>query len=262
MSIDPSIFPEISDAEIERRATELLWDYYDKSGRPEQFPVPVEVIAEQHLGYDIDIVDDGLFSDPDYLGGIIFDRAVIQVNAAVEAHEGRYNFTLAHEIGHHVLHRERYLAARDGEPCDILCRETGEKPLIEAQADRFAAALLMPAAAVTRVVQEYPFRRVTSAAGLRAMAAKVIQRGGFTNVSNTAMANRLSTSVMRERPSTRQARSMTSPGDPGIGSGAPCRGVYRTRSGASIAASAVAGSVPAAPGIADPSSPRALPSPR
>jgi hypothetical protein len=191
VSIDTSIFPEISDAEIERRATELLWDYYDKSGRKEQFPVPVEVIAEQHLGYDIDIVDDGLFSDPDYLGGIIFDRAIIQVNAAVEAHEGRYNFTLAHEIGHHVLHRERYLAARDGEPCDILCRETGEKPLIEAQADRFAAALLMPAAAVTRVVQEYPFRRVTSAAGLRAMAAKVIQRGGFTNVSNTAMANRL-----------------------------------------------------------------------
>ena len=191
MRVDSSIFPQISGDEIERLATELLWDYYDKSGREERFPVPVEVIAEQHLGYDIDIVDDGLFSDPDYLGGIIFDKHLIQVNASVEAHEGRYNFTLAHEIGHHVLHREIYLAARDDEPCEILCRETGEKPLIEAQADRFAAALLMPAAAVTRVVQEYPFRRVTTAAGLRAMAAKVIQRGGFTNVSNTAMANRL-----------------------------------------------------------------------
>ena len=191
MSIDLSLFPALSSDDIERRAAELLWDYYDKSGRKEQFPVPVEVIAEQHLGYDIDIVDDGLFSDPDYLGGIIFDQNLIQVNASVEAHEGRYNFTLAHEIGHHVLHREIYLAARDDQPCEILCRETGEKPLIETQADRFAAALLMPAEAVTRVVQEYPFRRVTSPAGLRAMAAKVIQRGGFTNVSNTAMANRL-----------------------------------------------------------------------
>jgi IrrE N-terminal-like domain len=193
VSVDPSLFPELSGDAIECHASQLLWDYYEQSGRQEQFPVPVEVIAEQHLGYDIDIVDDGLFSDPDYLGGILFDRNVIQVNAAVETHEGRYNFTLAHEIGHHVLHRELYLAARDGEPCDILCRETGEKPLIESQADRFAAALLMPEQVVRRTVEEYPFRRVTSVKGLRVMAAKVIQRGGFSNVSNTAMANRLIT---------------------------------------------------------------------
>lgn len=191
--IDLAIFPELSDNLIERQAADLLADYYVVSGREESLPVPVEVIAEQHLGYDIDIVDDGLFSDPDYLGGIIFDRNVIQVNAAVEVHEGRYNFTLAHEIGHHVLHRELYLAARDGEPCDILCRDTGKKPLIESQADRFAAALLMPEYAVRRTVEEYPFRRVTSVKGLRAMSAKVIQRGGFSNVSNTAMANRLIT---------------------------------------------------------------------
>ena len=191
MTVDLTIFPELAEELIERQAAELLADYYAASGKETSLPVPVEVIAEQHLGYDIDICDDGLFSDPDYLGGIIFDRNVIQINATVEAHEGRYNFTLAHEIGHHVLHRERYLAARDGDPCDILCRETGDKPLIEAQADRFAAALLMPAHAVKCTVEEYPFKRVTSVKGLRAMAAKVIQRGGFGNVSNTAMVNRL-----------------------------------------------------------------------
>lgn len=191
MNVDLSLFPELSADDIERKASDLLADYYRGSDRPEELPVPVEVIAEQYLGYDIDIVDDGLFSDPDYLGGIIFDRNLIQVNAAVEANEGRYNFTLAHEIGHHVLHREIYLAARDDQPCEILCREMGEKPLIESQADRFAAALLMPAEAVIRVVQEHSFRRVTSPGGLRAKASKVIQLGGFTNVSNTAMANRL-----------------------------------------------------------------------
>jgi len=193
VSADLALFPELSDKEIQRRADVLRWQYYDANGLEEQFPIPVEVIAEQHLGYDIDILDDGLFSDPDYLGGIIFDQHVIQVNATVEAHEGRYNFTLAHEIGHHVLHREIYLDARGTEPCDIMCRETGEKPLVEVQADRFAAALLMPAHAVSRTVEEYPFRRVTSVRGLRAMAAKVIQLGGFGNVSNTAMANRLVT---------------------------------------------------------------------
>ena len=191
MSVDLSLFPELSADHIERKAADLLADYYQGCDRQEKLPVPVEVIAEQYLGYDIDIVDDGLFSDPDYLGGIIFDRNLIQVNAAVEANEGRYNFTLAHEIGHHVLHRDIYLAARDDQPCEILCREMGEKPLIEYQADRFAAALLMPAEAVIRVAQEHPFRRVTSPGGLRAKAAKVIQLGGFTNVSNTAMANRL-----------------------------------------------------------------------
>ena len=192
MSVDLSLFPGLSADAIERKAADLLADYYRDSDRVEKLPIPVEVIAEQHLGYDIDIVDDGLFSDPDYLGGIIFDRNLIQINAAVEEHEGRYNFTLAHEIGHHVLHREIYLAARDGKHCEIMCRESGQKPLIEAQADRFAAALLMPAEAVGRIVEEgYATKEAKSVAGLRGIAASIIKDGEFTNVSNTAMVNRL-----------------------------------------------------------------------
>ena len=65
MGVDLSLFPALNSDYIERQASQLLRDYYDQSGREEQFPVPVEVIAEQHLGYDIEIVDDGLFSDPD-----------------------------------------------------------------------------------------------------------------------------------------------------------------------------------------------------
>jgi len=191
VSVPPS-FPELSADVIERKAADLLSEYYRGSGRAEKLPVPVEVIAEQHLGYDIDIVDDGLFSDPDYLGGIIFDRKLIQVNATVEAHEGRYNFTLAHEIGHHVLHRDIYLAARDGKHCEVMCRETGEKPLIEVQADRSAAALLMPADAVARIVdQQHASTEAKSVAALRGIASSIIKAGNFTNVSNTAMVNRL-----------------------------------------------------------------------
>ena len=83
------------------------------------------------LGYEIEISDEGLFADPDYLGGIVFSENLIQVNASVEANEGRYNFTIAHELGHHVLHREIYLGASSDNASNILCRDTFEKPLIE-----------------------------------------------------------------------------------------------------------------------------------
>ncbi len=190
MPAEPN-YPELSDREIERRAESLLADYASDIGEKVPVPTPVEVIAEQFLGYEIDFREDGLFSDPDYLGGIVFDKRVIQINAAVEDHEGRYNFTIAHEIGHHVLHRDIYLAAREGAECEIVCRDTFEKPLIEQQADRFAAALLMPAEAVINVVDGLRLKRARSASALRTMAHTVMKQGGFTNVSLTAMMNRL-----------------------------------------------------------------------
>jgi len=90
-------FPELSDEHIEASATQLLSDYSEFSGTSVGTPIPVEAIAEHFLGYEIEISDEGLFADPDYLGGIIFANNVIQVNASVESNEGRYNFTIAHE---------------------------------------------------------------------------------------------------------------------------------------------------------------------
>ena len=43
-------------------------------------PVPIERIAQSHLGYDIEITDEGLFEDPDFLGGIHFNDKLIQIN--------------------------------------------------------------------------------------------------------------------------------------------------------------------------------------
>ena len=138
-------FPEISLDDIEARAQQLIDDYENYIGQSVAAPIPVESIAEHYLGYQIDITDEGLFQDPRYLGGIVFDEHVIRVNASVESHEGRYNFTIAHEIGHHVLHRDHYQAGRELEHTGIMCREVSAKPLVEQQADQFASALLMPA---------------------------------------------------------------------------------------------------------------------
>jgi len=187
-------FAEISLADIEAKAQKLIEDYEDHAGKRVRTPVPVESIAEHYLGYTIDITNEGLFSDPHYLGGIVFDENIIRVNASVENHEGRYNFTIAHEIGHHMLHREQFLASRDAETPNIMCRENKAKPLVERQADQFASALLMPREQVSRAVEKLhiPTGEITVKA-LRVMASQVMKAGGFTNVSNTAMANRLIT---------------------------------------------------------------------
>ena len=140
-TIDLDDFPEILEEVIEQRAADLLEEYAQWSGRAAGVPVPVEVIAEGMLGYDLDISDDWNVYGQEWLGGIVFDENIIRISSCVEAHEGRYNFTIAHELGHHVLHKQHYIELQG---TSILCRETGDKPLVEQQADRFAAALLMP----------------------------------------------------------------------------------------------------------------------
>lgn len=199
MTIDLDDFPSLETDEIESRANTLLNEYADESGSEITAPVPVERIAESHLGYDIELTDDGLFSDPNFLGGIIFEQNLIQVNGSVEEHEGRYNFTIAHEIGHHSLHRDELLRRQGavdehGEHV-IICRESGNKPMVEVQADRFAAALLMPQELVSAAFSTIYKRPVKINQRLpysaRKIASEVVTAGGFSNVSNTAMVNRL-----------------------------------------------------------------------
>ena len=71
--------------------------------------VPVEQIAEHYLGYELEFVDDNSALAGDVIGGIDFDSNTIIINAAIESHIGRYSFTIAHEIAHHVLHRDLFL---------------------------------------------------------------------------------------------------------------------------------------------------------
>ena len=175
---------------IEEAAESLLQRYQEFSG-DSILPVPVESIAEHLLGYDLEITDEGLFSDPNFLGGISFETNTIFVNASVESHEGRYTFTVAHEIGHHVLHKDIY-EAQISDHSQILCREQKKKPLIERQADRFAAALMMPRELVrnSSAVQEQ--RRVAKKLSQAIeLANSVKEECGFSNVSLSALVNRL-----------------------------------------------------------------------
>jgi len=191
---EAQIAPELSDEDIEAAAERLLIEFRAWSDA-EELPIPVEVVLEHFLGYELEVSDEGMFADPVCLGGIVFEDQTVTINASIEDDLGRYSFTLAHEIGHHVLHREFYYEhLADGET-KIICREVNTKPIIERQADRFAAALLMPAetvkAAFSTLSEDSRSSENPTTGELRAIAARVVAISGLTNVSNTAMVNRL-----------------------------------------------------------------------
>lgn len=144
-------------------------------------PVPVESIALR-LGLQVERAELG-----DEVSGILVvqdRRGVIGVNVAHS--RVRQRFSIAHELGHYVMHRgdmqvfidKHYIAFRDGRS------STGADPR-EREANAFAAALLMPAALVREAVEHYCFDLGDDEA-LDALAA-------LFEVSRQAMTVRVST---------------------------------------------------------------------
>ena len=182
-------FVQLSHDDIEKEAKHFLDTFFADRDTPHVLPIPIESIAEHYLGYDIEISDEGVFANPLVLGGIMFDEKKIMVNAATESHEGRYSFTLAHEVGHHVLHKAIFEAAHNNQ---MVCREDANKPIEERQADHFAGALLMPEDRMRQLYSDLKIpKRQYSGKAMKAVARRVMTAGRFSNVSNQAMIVRL-----------------------------------------------------------------------
>ena len=129
-----------------------LWD-------GERLPVPVEDIADTCFGLLVRDVENmaaapgaPVLAPGHTLSGLLLTaRGEIWVNAA-EGREWppRRRFTIGHELGHWVLHRSRETA--------VFCRHVvvdadnvkARPPASEDEANRFAAALLMPASLLRR----------------------------------------------------------------------------------------------------------------
>lgn len=217
--------PFVSNEAFERHASALrlkarragLW-----SGEGAIDPEP---IAEFVLGVELVIGDlqrrFGL--DEGVLGAAWFEENRIAVDERLDAHEGRRNFTVAHEIGHWVLHRPLWEQHRangvlnfeadapvsEDEPLGtLICLQPQprvRRDQYEYQADRFASAFLMPeeilrAAAAKilageRVEVEDVLEAVhgqTPDSGMQESVADEFMRvSGITNVSNEAMRRRL-----------------------------------------------------------------------
>ena len=182
-------WPVLSDDEIERLAEDFRSQALESLALNSGGIVPVEQIAEQYLGYDIEFVDDDGDLPGDVIGGIDFDTNTIIINSAIESHLGRYSFTIAHEIAHHMLHRDLFLKARSG--ASIMCRGGKKRPIEEVQADRFAEALLMPANLIEEHHRKVKNKNIFKVTNLTSIASKIIESSALNNVSISAMVVRL-----------------------------------------------------------------------
>lgn len=167
----------ISIGRMESITGQILSDYGFDPDDKRVRSVPIEEIVEFH--YDLQIcweAIDRLDAEGMVMAAIIPDRKQIILN---ETHRdlfdnkiGTYHFTLAHELGHWVLHASDWSYLRSGgeygpgyvrgasAPEDrggadaYYCRSTSHKPAEEIQADLFAGCLLMPRAMMVRAVKQ------------------------------------------------------------------------------------------------------------
>jgi Zn-dependent peptidase ImmA (M78 family) len=163
----------LSEHEIEKDADLLLAEYEETTAQPITLPVPVADITTYHLALRLEFADmhqtldiPMLRDEPDILGAIWVRDEVILIDRSLDPEhnpsmQGRYRFSVAHEIGHWRLHRS-YVATDanqaslfDGVPePTVICRSSQAKEPIERQADLFASCLLMPRRRVHQEWQE------------------------------------------------------------------------------------------------------------
>ncbi|MBF0424594.1 MAG: ImmA/IrrE family metallo-endopeptidase [Magnetococcales bacterium] len=143
--------------ESEAASRRLLLAYHERFGPDGYLPIPVEEILESHLGLTLEFDDlRRRLGVADVLGATwVKERRVVidqSLDPTVDSRkEGRYRFTIAHELGHWELHRHVFEDApgqgslfEHDTPPSIVCRTGSRKDPMEWQADVFASYLLMP----------------------------------------------------------------------------------------------------------------------
>lgn len=146
--------------EIELQAEEILASVPSYIWDGQQLPVPVDDIAGDVFRLLVQEVEDmsaapgcpELRPDQQISGLLLTSLREIWVNKdEAEQWPGRRRFTVAHEIGHWVLHdrsrRPTFCRAAfidTGTGYEAPEQERGPKPEAETEADAFAAALVMP----------------------------------------------------------------------------------------------------------------------
>jgi Zn-dependent peptidase ImmA (M78 family) len=140
--------------EIEAEAVKLLYEYGNTYSPAIEPPIPIDEICESYLGMRLEFDDLCKKYGNNVLAVtyILSNHVIIDATLDPDIHpnqEGRYYFTLAHEIGHIVLHKGEAIAVSDtpdmfgNVPPPVVCRSSN-KDRYEIQADLFASYLLMP----------------------------------------------------------------------------------------------------------------------
>lgn len=158
-------FTAVQMADPATAALELLAEFDDKYGLGEVPPSPVEEIAGSLLLLDVVEVDDiravdGAPQDAGRISGMLTttNHTIWVDRFESERSQGRRRFTVAHELGHWLLHAQR----GDKKNFERFCRapdlDPGADPeKQEGEANAFAAALLMPEEIISTIAPECGF---------------------------------------------------------------------------------------------------------
>jgi Zn-dependent peptidase ImmA (M78 family) len=163
--------PFIRDSEIQRAVERLLVQHYKKDIREIEPPIDLEAIVSESMVYELEFDTVESEFGPGVLAYIDFELETIRIDESLKPNpsqigrqRGRYRYTLAHELGHYVLHRPYWESDRDqpklfaGKQDRLLCRtdllREPKKPNEEIQADKFASLLLMPETLFRRAANE------------------------------------------------------------------------------------------------------------
>lgn len=154
-----------------RKATQLAQEQLKSIS---SFPVDVHLIAEQK-GLRIDYRP----LDEDTSGVLLIDKKIIIVNS--NHHENRQRFSIAHELGHFLLHGSRQIFLDDNRMF-LRSKEAYEGVYEEEiEANTFAAELLMP----IKTIREF----LECRSSIDSIAIEALAR--FLHVSNQALTFRL-----------------------------------------------------------------------
>lgn len=136
----------VSSKKIEKIATDLL-----KSNKVLKIPIDLELLAHR-LDLKVDYSDLG----DDVSGLIVMNENGGSIGINEDHPLVRQRFSLAHEIGHFILHREDKELFIDKKYTTVFRDETSSsgEDKYEIQANAFAAALLMPKVKIKKYVKK------------------------------------------------------------------------------------------------------------
>lgn len=150
--------------QIAETANHFLSNYHPS----QSLPIPIEIITERDL--KLEIIPVVCMKEKYDVDGCL-DSTLTKIFVDMDRymyHENRSRFTIAHEVGHLVLHKEIFsnLAIRSEEDIHNFTVNTKEDEFnwLQFQASTFAGVVLVPRAKIIEEVQnriQKPFETVT-----------------------------------------------------------------------------------------------------
>lgn len=153
--------PYISDSEIQNIVDNYLCEYYPNSLKVIQ-PTPLlDICNSMREKIDLKFLFDeelGCNSGTDVLGKINFKSNTIWISSIIDRKLPRWSFTLAHELGHYLIHyqvlnKNTFIKIDTQQSLGVMM-DSDEINRMEIQANKFASYLLMPQVAFDALVKQ------------------------------------------------------------------------------------------------------------